>query len=51
MFSDGYQRKINIELWAALVATMALALVLDLVIYVVGRRATPWARRTRGAVA
>ena len=51
MFSDGYQRTINIELWAALVATMALALVLDLIIYTAGRWATPWARPTRGATA
>ena len=47
MFSDGYVRKINIEIWSALVATMVLALVLDLVIYTAGRAATPWSRRTR----
>jgi osmoprotectant transport system permease protein len=46
MFSDGYQRSITIELWAALGATMVLALVLDLIIYAAGRAATPWARRT-----
>jgi osmoprotectant transport system permease protein len=51
MFADGYQRKINVELWAALVATMVLALTLDLLIYLAGRRATPWARRTREATA
>ena len=50
LFSDGYQRRINIEIWAGLVATMVLALVLDLLIYAAGRRATPWARRVRGAV-
>jgi len=50
MFADGYDRRINIELWAALVATMALALVLDLLIYAAGRQATPWTRRVRGAV-
>ncbi len=49
MFADGYQRKINIELWAALVATMALALVLDLGIYLAGRWATPWTRRHQAA--
>jgi osmoprotectant transport system permease protein len=49
MFSDGYQRRINIELWAALAATMALALALDLLIYAAGRWATPWTRRTRTA--
>ena len=47
MFADGYQRKINVELWSAMVATMVLALVLDLLIYVVGRAITPWTRRAR----
>ena len=47
MFADGYERRINIELWAALVATMVLALVLDLIIFAAGRRATPWTHRTR----
>jgi len=50
MFADGYERRIDIELWAALFATMALALVLDLLIYAAGRQATPWTRRVRGAV-
>ena len=44
MFADGYQRRITIELWSAMVATMALALFLDLLIYVVGRAITPWTR-------
>jgi osmoprotectant transport system permease protein len=44
MFYDGYQRKINIEIWSALVAVIVLALVLDLVVYIVGRVATPWTR-------
>jgi osmoprotectant transport system permease protein len=44
MFADGYQRRIDVELWAAMIATMALALVFDLAIYVAGRSATPWAR-------
>ena len=50
MFADGYQRKITVELWSAMIATMALALFLDLVIYVVGRAITPWTRvpRSRG---
>jgi osmoprotectant transport system permease protein len=50
LFSDGLQRRITIELWAGLVATMVLALVLDMLIYAAGRRATPWTRRVRGAV-
>jgi osmoprotectant transport system permease protein len=49
MFADGYQRRINVELWSALVATIALALVLDLIIYTGGRLATPWTQRTGGA--
>ena len=44
MFYDGYQRKINLEIWSALVAVIVLALVLDLVVYLVGRVATPWTR-------
>jgi osmoprotectant transport system permease protein len=51
MFSDGYVRNINIEIWAALVATMVLALVFDLLIYSAGRAATPWSRRPRAVVA
>jgi osmoprotectant transport system permease protein len=51
MFADGYQRTITVELWAALGATMILALFLDLIIYTAGRAATPWARRTREATA
>ena len=44
MFSDGFQRRINTEIWAALLAVIVLALVLDLVIYLIGRFATPWTR-------
>jgi osmoprotectant transport system permease protein len=44
MFSDGYQRRIDIEIWAALFAVVALALLFDLVIYLAGRAATPWTR-------
>jgi len=51
MFSDGYVRRINIEIWSALVATMVLALVFDLIIYSAGRAATPWSRRTRAVAA
>ena len=46
MFADGYQRQINVELWAAMVATMSLALLFDLVIYTAGRALTPWTRAT-----
>ena len=50
LFSDGLQRRITVEIWAGLVTTMLLALVLDLLIYAAGRRATPWTRRVQGAV-
>jgi osmoprotectant transport system permease protein len=44
MFADGYQRQITVELWVAMIATMSLALLFDLVIYVGGRVLTPWTR-------
>lgn len=47
MFSDGFQRRINIEIWAALFAVVALALLFDLMIYLLGRYATPWTRVRR----
>ncbi len=47
MFADGYQRRINIEIWAALFAVVALALLFDLIIYLAGRAATPWTRVRR----
>jgi osmoprotectant transport system permease protein len=50
MFADGYQRRIDIEIWAALVSVVVLAIFFDLVIYLVGRAATPWARVRQAAV-
>lgn len=47
MFSEGFQRKINIEIWAALVAVIVLALVFDLALYALGRATTPWLRTRR----
>ena len=44
MFADGYQRHITVELWAAMIATISLALLFDLVIYATGRAITPWTR-------
>jgi osmoprotectant transport system permease protein len=44
MFADGYQRQITVELWAAMIATISLALFFDLVIYAAGRALTPWTR-------
>ncbi len=49
MFSDGFTRNIAVELWAALVAVVVLALLFDLAIYLAGRAATPWTRVRRGA--
>lgn len=48
MFTEGRQRRITTEIWSALVAVVVLALVLDLVIFVAGRAATPWIRAGRG---
>jgi osmoprotectant transport system permease protein len=48
MFRDGYVRNITIEVWAALVAVVVLALVADALIFLAGRAATPWTR-VRGA--
>jgi osmoprotectant transport system permease protein len=50
MFADGYQRRIDIEIWAALVAVVVLAIFFDLVIYLAGRAATPWTRVRQAAV-
>lgn len=49
MFLDGYQRKIPVELWAGVLGVVTLALVFDLVIYLTGRAATPWAHVRGGA--
>ena len=48
LFSDGRARGIAVELWAGLLAVVALALVLDALLVLAGRLATPW-RRTTGA--
>jgi osmoprotectant transport system permease protein len=44
LFSDGFARRIDVEVRAAIVAIVALALVADLVILAVGRLLTPWTR-------
>ena len=49
LFADGYDRRITIELWAGLIAVVALALVLDAMLVLVGRWATPWTRDRRPA--
>jgi osmoprotectant transport system permease protein len=44
MFNDGFQRRIYIEVTAALVASIVLAVTLDLLLYLGQRALTPWAR-------
>jgi osmoprotectant transport system permease protein len=44
MFNDGFQRRIYVEVTAALVASIVLAVSLDLLLYLGQRAITPWAR-------
>jgi osmoprotectant transport system permease protein len=44
MFNDGFQRRIYVEVTAALVASVVLAVALDLLLYLGQRAVTPWAR-------
>ena len=44
MFNDGFQRRIYIEVTAALVASIVLAVAIDLLLYLGQRAITPWAR-------
>ena len=44
MFNDGFQRRIYIEVTAALIASVALAVAFDLLLYLGQRALTPWAR-------
>ena len=46
LFSDGRARGIVVELWAGLLAVVVLALVLDALLVLAGRLATPWRRAT-----
>jgi osmoprotectant transport system permease protein len=48
MFRDGYVRDITVEVWAALIAVVVLALVADALIFLGGRLATPWTRAGSG---
>jgi osmoprotectant transport system permease protein len=45
MFFHGYRRDLNSEIWAGIIASVVLAVVLDLLIVLVGRALTPWARK------
>jgi osmoprotectant transport system permease protein len=47
LFSDGRARGIAVELWAGLIAVIGLALVLDALLLLAGRLATPWRRAER----
>ena len=44
LFSDGFARDIEVEVRAAIISIIALALIADFVILVIGRLLTPWAR-------
>jgi len=44
LFSDGFTRDIPVEVRSAIAAIVALALVADLVLLLLGRALTPWAR-------
>lgn len=45
LLTDGFQRGIAAEIWSGVLATVALALVLDAVVLGIGRALTPWTRR------
>lgn len=47
LFTDGFQRRIVEEQVVGVVATLLLALVLDLLLVALGRVLTPWSRRVR----
>lgn len=42
LFTDGFQRNIQAEIWTGIVLTIALALLLDLLIVRIGRLLMPW---------
>lgn len=51
MLADGRRRGIVVELWASVIAIVSLAIVLDALLVLAGRVATPWTRpRARPAV-
>ncbi len=45
MFFHGYRRDLGSEIWAGIIASVLLALVLDSVIVVTGKLLTPWTRK------
>lgn len=48
LLTDGFQRGIAGEVWAGVIATVVLALALDLATVIMGRLLTPWARAAHG---
>ncbi|QIK64331.1 ABC transporter permease [Leucobacter viscericola] len=47
LLTDGFQRGIAAEVWVGVLATVALALVCDVLIIALGRGLSPWARALR----
>jgi osmoprotectant transport system permease protein len=47
LFKDGRDRHIVVELWSGVVAVVVIALVLDALLVLTGRVATPWTRAGR----
>lgn len=48
LLTDGFQRGIAGEVWTGVLATVILALALDLAVVLAGRLLTPWARAAAG---
>ncbi|MCU1406100.1 MAG: transporter permease, partial [Glaciihabitans sp.] len=44
LFTDGFARDIQAEVWTGLVLTIAMALLFDFVIVLIGRLVMPWTR-------
>ncbi len=51
LFTDGFQRGIQAEIWAGIIATMLLAFAIDGLLVVAGRLAMPWTRAGAAASA
>lgn len=48
LLTDGFQRGIAGEVWAGVIATVLVALVLDAVVILLGKLLSPWAQLARG---
>jgi osmoprotectant transport system permease protein len=51
LFTDGFQRGLQAEIISGIVLTVALALVCDLLLVLLGRLFLPWTRRSAGVAA